>query len=194
MNRNMAVQAIALLVVLVSTALGFYYHQSDLIFAGMISSLILLVTIFMGPRKGYLKARYIALLPVLMIPCIIVNVHDFGYWADILGTVPVCMDMALLIILIIVAYCGVRLDALMMGVYQFFASLSMGGFLGAGYYVYNANRGISEETAQIANYWIGWEYLVVAVASVIFAILITKLMAKRNIKLLVAENVLEEEA
>ena len=193
MNKNLAVQAIAFIVVLVATALGFVCHQSDLIFAGMISSLIILVSIIMGPRKGYLKNKHIIVLPLLMIPCIIVNVHDFGYWADILGTVPIYMDMALLIILMIVGYCGVRLDALMMGVYQFFASLSMGGFIGAGYYIYNITRHITEETAQIANYWIGWEYLTVAVASIIFAVIISKSMAKFNIKLLQAEHVLEAE-
>ena len=193
MHKNLAVQAIAFIVVLVATALGFVYHQSDLIFAGMISTLIILVSILMGPRKGYIKTKHIIALPLLMIPCIIVNVHDFGYWADIIGTVPVCMDMALLIILMMVGYCGVRLDALMMGVYQFFASLSMGGFLGAGFYIYNISRGLSEETAQIANYWIGWEYLTVCIASVIFAIFISKSMAKFNIKLLQPEHVLEVE-
>ena len=191
MNKHLAVQAIAFIVVLIATALGFVYHQSDLIFAGMISSLIILVSLLMGPRKGYIKTKHIIVLPLLMIPCIIVNVHDFGYWADIIGTVPVCMDMALIIILMIVGYCGVRLDALMMGVYQLFASLSMGGFLGAGYYIYNITRNIAEETAQIANYWIGWEYLTVAIASVIFAIFISKSMAKFNIKLLQAKHVLE---
>ena len=185
---------ICLAITVAAFVIGMFVHESDLIFAGIITSLILAVLIFMGEKAGYVRPIYVAPMGILMLLCIAVNTHDGGWWMDILGTVPVYVATSFTIIGLLVGYCGVRLDRVMMGVYIFFTSLSMGGFIGAGFYLYNYNRGLSEEFSQEANYWIGWEYLTVMVASLIITALVYAVMKNRNILLLTSENVLEAEA
>lgn len=192
---------VCMLITIASLIIGLFVHESDLIGAGIITTLVLFTLFVMGEKRGYVKKLYFLPIGILMIPCVLVDVLEFwqlidtgDFWwkMDIICTIPVYIATAFAIIGILIGYCGVRLDPVMMGVYIFFTSLAMGGFIGAGYYLYNYNRGIPYEEQMAMNYYMGWEYLAVIVAAAIIALAVNRGMKLRNVKLLRSEHILED--
>ncbi len=193
MDKNLALLMVTLCISVASIILGFNVNESDLIFGGIIATLICVILLYESSKKGYMKWWTILPLTILMIPSIVINVSSLNDWLpDILLSVPMFIAMASLIILMQVAYFDVRLGRGMFSLYMILSSSAMGGFLGAGYYIYNFPRGLSEELQQIANYWMGVEYLVITVAAIAVCAIIVYIMRKKDINLLITSHVLEE--